>query len=86
MLACLPQGVWNIQNLNSLLDEHRSSPVIAAITRPYLYFGMWKTSFAWQTEHMDLYSINYMHYGAPKTWYCIPPDQAHRMERFAPGN
>lgn len=39
---------------------------IPGVTGPYLYFGMWRAMFAWHTEDLDLYSVNYIHYGAGK--------------------
>ena len=39
--------------------------------------------FSWHVEDMDLHSINYLHYGAPKTWYVVPPKYGHLMEKAA---
>lgn len=62
--------VWNINKLGSILDYVNEDYGISieGVNTAYLYFGMWKTSFAWHTEDMDLYSINYIHEGYPKTW------------------
>uniref|UniRef100_A0A1A8G5P6 [histone H3]-trimethyl-L-lysine(9) demethylase n=1 Tax=Nothobranchius korthausae TaxID=1143690 RepID=A0A1A8G5P6_9TELE len=78
---------WNISCLNTILDtvENESGVKIKGVNTPYLYFGMWKSAFAWHTEDMDLYSINYLHYGEPKSWYVVPPEHGKRLERLAKG-
>eukprot|EP00088_Acartia_fossae_P062732 TRINITY_DN7593_c0_g2_i10.p1 TRINITY_DN7593_c0_g2~~TRINITY_DN7593_c0_g2_i10.p1 ORF type:complete len:610 (+),score=156.64 TRINITY_DN7593_c0_g2_i10:92-1921(+) len=78
-------NVWNVSKLDSILKEgvEGEADIIPGINNSYLYFGMWGATFSWHVEDMDLYATNYLHHGAPKTWYCIPPEHAYRMELLA---
>ncbi|XP_055827016.1 lysine-specific demethylase JMJ13-like isoform X2 [Solanum dulcamara] len=55
---------------------------IPGVTDPMLYIGMLFSMFAWHVEDHYLYSINYHHCGAAKTWYGVPGHEALRFENF----
>ncbi|TAQ91132.1 hypothetical protein B7494_g576 [Chlorociboria aeruginascens] len=69
---------WNLGKLDNLLDVMGSK--IPGVNTAYLYLGMWKATFAWHLEDVDLYSINFLHFGAPKQWYSISQGDARRFE------
>jgi hypothetical protein len=69
---------WNVAKLPNLLDALGTS--VPGVNTAYLYLGMWKATFAWHLEDVDLYSINYIHFGAPKQWYSISQEDARRFE------
>lgn len=70
---------WNLRKLQCLLSK-RQVPKIPGVNTPMTYFGMWKSFFSWHVEDVDLYSINYLHYGAPKVWYCVRPEDQGKFE------
>lgn len=73
---------WNLRDLGCLWKEY-NVPQIGGVTTPMTYFGMWKAFFAWHKEDLDLYSINYLHTGAPKVWYCVPPSESDKFDAMA---
>lgn len=62
---------WNLSKLKTTLND--IDYTIDGVTSPFLYIGSWGTAFAMHTEDMNLYSVSYLHYGAPKIWYVVPP-------------
>ncbi|KAI5782942.1 JmjC domain, hydroxylase-domain-containing protein, partial [Pyronema domesticum] len=74
---------WNVAKLDNLLDCLGKK--LPGVNTAYLYLGMWKSTFSWHLEDMDLYSINYIHFGAPKQWYSISRKDKERFENIMRG-
>ncbi|CAN1173571.1 Lysine-specific demethylase JMJ13 [Linum perenne] len=74
---------WNLKNLSRLPNSvlRLLETAIPGVTDPMLYIGMLFSVFAWHVEDHYLYSINYHHCGAAKTWYGIPGHAALGFEK-----
>ncbi|KAJ6943057.1 lysine-specific demethylase JMJ706-like isoform X1 [Populus alba x Populus x berolinensis] len=79
----LGNSKWNLKNLSRLPKSilRLLGPAIPGVTDPMLYIGMLFSVFAWHVEDHYLYSINYHHCGASKTWYGIPGHAALKFEK-----
>ncbi|KAK8638049.1 hypothetical protein V6N13_136492 [Hibiscus sabdariffa] len=73
---------WNLNNFPRLSGSVLSyeSSEISGVLVPWLYVGMCFSSFCWHVEDHHLYSLNYMHLGAPKIWYGVPGKDASKLE------
>ncbi|KAH7440547.1 hypothetical protein KP509_04G112300 [Ceratopteris richardii] len=80
----LGQSKWNLKAISRLPDStlRLLDVVIPGVTEPMLYIGMLFSMFAWHIEDHYLYSINYHHCGAPKTWYGVPGMSAPAFENI----
>ncbi|KAF7836562.1 lysine-specific demethylase JMJ706-like [Senna tora] len=78
----LGKSKWNLKNFSRLQNSilRLIDREIPGITDPMLYIGMLFSMFAWHVEDHYLYSINYHHSGANKTWYGVPSHAASRFE------
>nr|KJB82295.1 hypothetical protein B456_013G187600 [Gossypium raimondii] len=74
---------WNLNNFPRLSGSVLSyeSSDISGVLVPWLYVGMCFSSFCWHVEDHHLYSLNYMHLGAPKIWYGVPGKDASKLEK-----
>ncbi|XP_072886376.1 lysine-specific demethylase 5B-like isoform X1 [Hemitrygon akajei] len=73
---------WNLNNMPVLEPSvltHVSAD-ICGMKLPWLYVGMCFSSFCWHIEDHWSYSINYLHWGEPKTWYGAPACVAEQLE------
>lgn len=78
----LSNSPWNLQVISrSPGSLTRFMPDdIPGVTSPMVYIGMLFSWFAWHVEDHELHSMNYLHTGSSKTWYCVPGDYAFAFE------
>lgn len=78
----LGKSKWNLKGLSRLPNSilRLLGAAIPGVTDPMLYIGMLFSMFAWHVEDHYLYSINYHHCGASKTWYGVPGHAACDFE------
>uniref|UniRef100_A0A8C6V258 [histone H3]-trimethyl-L-lysine(4) demethylase n=1 Tax=Neogobius melanostomus TaxID=47308 RepID=A0A8C6V258_9GOBI len=82
---------WNLNNM-PVLEQSVLAHInvdISGMKVPWLYVGMCFSSFCWHIEDHWSYSINFLHWGEPKTWYGVPklapelfdsqPDLLHQL-------
>ncbi|KAL9235582.1 hypothetical protein vseg_010328 [Gypsophila vaccaria] len=76
------ETAWNMRGVarakGSLLRFMKED--IPGVTSPMVYVAMLFSWFAWHVEDHDLHSLNYLHFGSPKTWYGVPRDAALSFE------
>ncbi|KAL4586272.1 hypothetical protein LXL04_010908 [Taraxacum kok-saghyz] len=79
----LANSKWNLKKLPRLPKSalHWIKNGVPGVTDPMLYIGMLFSMFAWHVEDHYLYSINYHHCGAPKTWYGVPNSAVYELEK-----
>ncbi|THD25358.1 Lysine-specific demethylase 5D [Fasciola hepatica] len=74
---------WNL-NILPLLDRSVLRFIkgnIDGMKIPWCYVGMVFSSFCWHIEDHWSYSINFNHWGEPKTWYGVSRFHAEDFER-----
>ncbi|XP_055857756.1 lysine-specific demethylase lid-like [Episyrphus balteatus] len=77
------ESSWNLNNLPLLEDSilgHINAD-ISGMKVPWMYVGMCFATFCWHNEDHWSYSINYLHWGEPKTWYGVPGSKAETFEK-----
>ncbi|KAM6928895.1 lysine-specific demethylase 5C isoform 1-T1 [Lycodopsis pacificus] len=73
---------WNL-NVMPVLEQSLLCHIngdISGMKVPWLYVGMVFSAFCWHIEDHWSYSINYLHWGEPKTWYGVPSVAAEQLE------
>lgn len=73
---------WNLNNLPVLEGSvlRFINADVSGMTVPWMYVGMCFSAFCWHNEDHWSYSINYLHWGEPKTWYGVPGSSAELLE------
>lgn len=77
---------WNMNNFGPSHSIIHNIPAdmqkMPGIQTTYVNIGMKFTWFGIHCEDSDLASINFLHSGKPKLWYCVPAEEGSKLENL----
>lgn len=76
---------WNINQFtedDSLLHKMPKKEWVEGVHHSYLYIGTDGSAFNFHVEDQNANSINYLHAGSPKIWYCVAEKNGKDMEKI----
>ena len=76
------ESSWNLNDLDSVLNDGLKPLKLSGINVPYLYFGGFRNMFSWHCEDLNMCSINYHHFGKPKFWYAIDKTDHKKFKKL----
>ncbi|CAG0894596.1 unnamed protein product [Darwinula stevensoni] len=77
------ESPWNLNNLPCLdgsVLRFLGTNKVSKIMVPKVYIGMCFSVFCWHTDDHWSYSVNYLHWGEPRTWYGVAGAKADAFE------
>lgn len=75
--------LWNLSHFPSLINAiSDNGHIFDGLTLPYTYLGMLHSIFACHVEDLKMFSLNYLHWGAPKTWISVAVPYALKFEKL----
>jgi hypothetical protein len=81
----LGSSLWNLNKFHSSADARNPLKLlqtpISGITTPQVCHGALFSTSCWGVEDLYLLSLNFLHIGAPKTWYTVPAKHADSFEK-----
>lgn len=77
---------WNMNQFSldhSIINDFSPEiPKIPGIHSTFVNIGMMSTWFCVHREDSELASVNYLHTGSPKYWYCVPAREKTKLEKL----
>lgn len=76
---------WNLNvapHMRDSLFQYVDDSAALQVTMPWLHVGMMFSTQSWAVEDMMLWSLDYMHFGSTRTWYCVSPSHYDKFQKL----
>ncbi|KAG5357849.1 Jumonji/ARID domain-containing protein 2 [Yarrowia sp. B02] len=76
---------WNLNIAPHMRDgmfQYVDDSAALQISMPWLHVGMMFSTQSWGVEDMNMWSLDYMHFGSTRTWYSVSPAHYEKFQKL----